>query len=1141
MNIENLSGQTLGQYEIRELYGKGGMGAVYRAYQRNLDREVAFKVLSVSLAGDEEYVERFIREAKTSAALEHPHIVPIFDFGNFDDVLFVAMRLLTGGSLAQRLTERKGKPVSLGEAADLLRQLASALDYAHSRGVIHRDIKSNNVMFDNHGSAYLVDFGIAKVLEDVQGLTMSGAVMGTPTHMSPEQWRGERPTQAADQYSLAILVYEMLTGTLPFEAPTPYGLMTKHLNEMPTPPKLLRPDIPDAVTLVMERALAKDPEDRFRTVTAFSEAFSAAIAGLEGQNTELFTFQMKRRPVAPPPSSAAIAGAISEGPTITPATPMERAPAEGVPSAKPSASGAAIAREAARPFYMNPITWVLGVIGVAVIGLLLLQSGASGGADANATATALALAALPTDTPTPDLDGTATGDALAALAVMQSTEDARQTEIARATLNAAATLVVQSTLDAQARIDAQNTAEANVTQNARATAEAQLTADARATATAEIMMTLNAQATQDARATFDAQSTVDTLARINAQNTAEANATLDARATANAISTQNANATLDARATSNAVGTANAIAAANAQATQDAYATLVATPFLEAGRSLAARLGPGAEYPVVENLQALDRLDIVGRSADGNWYQVILPDGSLGWLTASSSLVRTFGDLELVALVDAPTYTPTHTPTATATNTPTDTATPTPTHTDTPTRTPTSTPTDTPTPTATHTDTPTATATLTYTPTLTETPTETPTATASITPSITPTDALADIRAAGTITILGSTTFRRGPGPDAEIIDTVSEGFYPIVGRNTEGTYYQVDFNGRRAWISATAPNAVIKEEALPTPTATPITGQGPFPIEYDQTINAYLERNQIASFVFNGAAGDQVSIAVEGTFDSLIQLYQGDIFLIEDDEGGGNGNPLINAFTLQRSGEYRIEVRGYSASAVGSYRVTLVKGAFQPADGRNFITYNQTITDFLDFNEEVTYVFKGSEGDVISIRAEAAFDSNLTLARADGSVLITDDDSGGDLNPLIALFQLPATEEYRIILRPFSPNDSGTYNLTLIRGGTNIITIPIQYGMTLTERIELGQSVAFSFEGSVGDKVTIVVESTLDTKVMLRDGQGNVIAQDDDSGGSLNPLLVDVLLPGSTTYFIVVEAYSTTDVGPFTITLSAQ
>ena len=215
MTIENLTGHSLGQYLLRELLGRGGMGAVYRSYQASLKREVAVKVLDPQLAQQPGYAERFNLEAETAARLEHHHIIPVYDYGTQDGLSYVVMRLLTGGTLTQRMAASASAALSqpsLSDVVDVLKQLASALDYAHSAGVIHRDIKPSNVMFDNHGQAYLVDFGIAKLTQASQALTVSGALMGTPLFMAPEQWRSEEPTPAMDQYALGVMTYLLVTG-----------------------------------------------------------------------------------------------------------------------------------------------------------------------------------------------------------------------------------------------------------------------------------------------------------------------------------------------------------------------------------------------------------------------------------------------------------------------------------------------------------------------------------------------------------------------------------------------------------------------------------------------------------------------------------------------------------------------------------------------------------------------------------------------------------------------------------------------------------------------------------------------------------------------------------------------------------------
>jgi serine/threonine protein kinase/WD40 repeat protein len=300
MEIDNLSGRQLGPYELHELLGVGGMGVVYRAYQPKLKRWVAIKVLSTMTLRRVNYVERFHREAETAGSLEHRHIIPIYDYGTERGTYYVVMRLLEGGTLDERMAQHvhTDTPLpSLGEIADVLDQLASALDYAHSRGVIHRDIKPSNVMFDTQGSAYIVDFGIAKLLETTETLTRSGVSLGTPVYMAPEQWRAEALGPATDQYALGGMAYTLVTGHLPFEVPTAYAQMHKHLHEDPIPPRVYRPELPEALEEVLANAMAKDPDDRFPTVSAFASAFAEAIVENPGEYTGYFVGPLLKKPL----------------------------------------------------------------------------------------------------------------------------------------------------------------------------------------------------------------------------------------------------------------------------------------------------------------------------------------------------------------------------------------------------------------------------------------------------------------------------------------------------------------------------------------------------------------------------------------------------------------------------------------------------------------------------------------------------------------------------------------------------------------------------------------------------------------------------------------------------------------------------
>lgn len=272
----SLIGHQLGKYTLTQLLGMGGMASVYASYQEAVKRPVAIKVLPPQLALTPGYAERFIREVELAASLEHPHILPIYDYGTDKGMSYIVMRLLTGGALDARIREFN-KP-SISEALQVLRQIGDALDYAHRRGIIHRDLKSSNVMFDSEGNAYLADFGIAKALDgNTTGLTGTGQVVGTPSYMSPEQWRGDNVDSRSDIYAFGVMAYDLLTGRLPFAAPTPHAMMYKHLTEQPPPPALIDPSLPSGVNEILIKALAKDPQTRYSTATEMVQALEKAI------------------------------------------------------------------------------------------------------------------------------------------------------------------------------------------------------------------------------------------------------------------------------------------------------------------------------------------------------------------------------------------------------------------------------------------------------------------------------------------------------------------------------------------------------------------------------------------------------------------------------------------------------------------------------------------------------------------------------------------------------------------------------------------------------------------------------------------------------------------------------------------------
>jgi serine/threonine-protein kinase len=262
------------QYELDGEIGRGGMSVVYRALDLRLNRPVAIKVLPPELAYDPAIRTRFTREAQTSAQLAHAHIVPIFDVGEREGVAYLVMALVAGGNLAALLANEPRQPVD--EVRRLLREVADALAYAHLRGVIHRDIKPDNILLDGEtGRAMVTDFGIAQAIEAGTRLTVTGIAVGTPAYMSPEQAAGDREIDGrSDIYSLGVLGYQMLTGRVPFTAGNSLALLMKHVNERPRPIVELRPDAPKALRDAIERALMKSPEDRWPTSVALRDALA---------------------------------------------------------------------------------------------------------------------------------------------------------------------------------------------------------------------------------------------------------------------------------------------------------------------------------------------------------------------------------------------------------------------------------------------------------------------------------------------------------------------------------------------------------------------------------------------------------------------------------------------------------------------------------------------------------------------------------------------------------------------------------------------------------------------------------------------------------------------------------------------------
>jgi serine/threonine-protein kinase len=271
--------ETIGRYRIQAELGRGGMSTVYLAHDPHFEREVAIKLLPVELSHHPTFRRRFEREAKVVAALADPAIVPVYDFGEEMGQPYLVMRFMTGGSLAERLHQG---PLSLADAAFIMGRLAPALDEVHAHKVVHRDLKPSNILFDQRGEPYISDFGTVKVTKATTQLTDTGGAVGTPAYMSPEQIQGETELDGrSDIYTLGIILYEMLSGKHPYQSNTPIAVAVKHMFE-PTPRILdTRPDLPPETQFIINKAMAKQPADRYETAVSFAQAICALVPHVE--------------------------------------------------------------------------------------------------------------------------------------------------------------------------------------------------------------------------------------------------------------------------------------------------------------------------------------------------------------------------------------------------------------------------------------------------------------------------------------------------------------------------------------------------------------------------------------------------------------------------------------------------------------------------------------------------------------------------------------------------------------------------------------------------------------------------------------------------------------------------------------------
>ena len=278
--MADLEGKTLGPYHIQALLGAGGMGQVYRARDPRLDREVAIKVLSAALAQEPGYSARFQRESRAAAKLNHPNIVPVYDVGEQGGLMYLVMPLIPGGTLREYLAQRGALP--LNEAISIIEQVGGALQQAHERGMIHRDVKPANILMSAEGRALLSDFGIVRVAQNNESatpLTRVGAFVGSPEYAAPEMVVGQSADHRVDIYALGVMLYQMLTGRLPFVGGNPMTLLVQRVQQEPPAPRSINPAIPPAVEVVIIKAMAKAPAARYQSASELVQALKAAASG----------------------------------------------------------------------------------------------------------------------------------------------------------------------------------------------------------------------------------------------------------------------------------------------------------------------------------------------------------------------------------------------------------------------------------------------------------------------------------------------------------------------------------------------------------------------------------------------------------------------------------------------------------------------------------------------------------------------------------------------------------------------------------------------------------------------------------------------------------------------------------------------
>jgi serine/threonine protein kinase len=400
-------GAYLGQYRIEQPIGSGGMAYVYLGYHEALDRPVAVKVLPANFAMDSGFVNRFRNEARTIARLRHPQILEVYDFGEQDGLTYIVMEYISGGTLDTRLRPR----LPYEFVTNIVNQMAAGLDYAHQRGVLHRDIKPRNILMTAEDSVVIADFGIAKITESTHGITQTGTILGTPEYMAPEQALSKPLDARCDVYSLGVIIYQMMVGRVPFQEDSALSTIMAHVHDPLPAPRSINSSIPESVEAVLTKSLAKLPDDRYSSAGELARALQAAVSELR---TAAPTSNAKRgrrkgdtdshRAVRPIESVTS-----SRPPTMRPPVPPP------VPNPNPAAPAAPVGRKLPVPALVA--TAVLVLLAGLVVALGPWRGGGeaagTGGTPPTRSATPVEVVAPPPPTnpaaaPTPVIPSTPT-------------------------------------------------------------------------------------------------------------------------------------------------------------------------------------------------------------------------------------------------------------------------------------------------------------------------------------------------------------------------------------------------------------------------------------------------------------------------------------------------------------------------------------------------------------------------------------------------------------------------------------------------------------------------------------------------------------------------------------------------------------